>query len=538
MVPQRVSLLLAAGLREREQGAGDPREYVAGACGGEPGGFPVLAEDRSLGRGHHGDRTLQQHHHAVALRELAGPHGGVGLHGAARDPEQGGELTGVGRGEHGGRVHAQLESRAQFRERPGVHHHGDPAGERLVQSGAHPLLLRHPAAHHGRLDAALRDHGLRVDGGEAGRGAEVADHARAGGQGPVHGEGGGSRVAFRTRPDAHHPARVLVVAAAWPRVEVGHVRSTKPLNAVLRLRERQAEFHNLQITRVLGGRWEQQAWLRGAHGHGDVRTQEGTAHGAVVAHAGGDVDRDHHGLVRGGILLLAERLHDPGERLAQRTGEPDPGQAVQPDARTSGELQEPVRIGGAVRGDDLGGAHPGRAGGGEALLVDGRGAEGRIDGEPAARQVGRSVERVPTVVPPAHEREGHRSGDGGAVVGEDGERAGGEGTGGLAHERDPGGQERGLRLADGGGIVGADHGLPPADSAMTYATARPPSWERERCQRSTPWRAASAATVPVIAKTGRPCGPVVTSQSCQRMPPGEPRAFATASLAANRAASE
>ena len=44
----------------------------------------------------------------------------------------------------------------------------------------------------------------------------------------------------------------------------------------------------------------------------------------------------------------------------------------------------------------------------------------------------------------------------------------------------------------------------PHPSATTIATLRPPSWVIDRCQRSTPHRAAASATVPLTASNGRP----------------------------------
>ena len=73
-------------------------------------------------------------------------------------------------------------------------------------------------------------------------------------------------------------------------------------------------------------------------------------------------------------------------------------------------------------------------------------------------------------------------------------------------------------------------------SATTTAEAMPPSWLSEMCQEVTPSCAARPATVPRTSRCGRPCSPTVTSASCQCRSPGAPRALASASLAANRAA--
>ena len=70
------------------------------------------------------------------------------------------------------------------------------------------------------------------------------------------------------------------------------------------------------------------------------------------------------------------------------------------------------------------------------------------------------------------------------------------------------------------------------------ADAMPPSCDSERCHRLTPRSAATAATVPETVSQGRPSGSATISQSCQRRPAGAPSALATASLAANRAASD
>ena len=75
-------------------------------------------------------------------------------------------------------------------------------------------------------------------------------------------------------------------------------------------------------------------------------------------------------------------------------------------------------------------------------------------------------------------------------------------------------------------------------SATTTAEAMPPSWLSETCQEVTPSWAARPATVPRTSRCGRPCSPTVTSASCQCRSPGAPSALASASLAANRAASD
>src|SRR5690606_31125909 len=75
-------------------------------------------------------------------------------------------------------------------------------------------------------------------------------------------------------------------------------------------------------------------------------------------------------------------------------------------------------------------------------------------------------------------------------------------------------------------------------SQTTIAEAIPASWDSDRWIVPTPSSAARRATVPVIENDGRPCGSVITSASVQTIPPGAPSAFASASLAANRAARE
>ena len=75
-------------------------------------------------------------------------------------------------------------------------------------------------------------------------------------------------------------------------------------------------------------------------------------------------------------------------------------------------------------------------------------------------------------------------------------------------------------------------------SATTTAAAIPASWETEIRQSVMPRIAAASATVWLTRSTGRPDSSETTRQSCQSMPAGTPRALATASLTANRAASD
>ena len=77
-----------------------------------------------------------------------------------------------------------------------------------------------------------------------------------------------------------------------------------------------------------------------------------------------------------------------------------------------------------------------------------------------------------------------------------------------------------------------------SDSAITVAAAIPPSCDSDTCQRVTPSDAARAATVPRTTSEGRPASSVSTSASVQCMPPPAPSALASASFAANRAASD
>src|SRR4051794_2136364 len=66
----------------------------------------------------------------------------------------------------------------------------------------------------------------------------------------------------------------------------------------------------------------------------------------------------------------------------------------------------------------------------------------------------------------------------------------------------------------------------------------PASWESDRWTDAAPEASTAAATVPRTTNIGRPESSVTTSASCQASPAGTPRAFASDSLAANRAASE
>ena len=75
-------------------------------------------------------------------------------------------------------------------------------------------------------------------------------------------------------------------------------------------------------------------------------------------------------------------------------------------------------------------------------------------------------------------------------------------------------------------------------SSTTTADAIPASCESDRWQEVTPSADARARTVPRIVINGRPEASDTTSASCHARLPGAPSAFAIASLAANRAASE
>src|SRR5262249_816284 len=71
-------------------------------------------------------------------------------------------------------------------------------------------------------------------------------------------------------------------------------------------------------------------------------------------------------------------------------------------------------------------------------------------------------------------------------------------------------------------------------SSTTAAAATPPSWVKAR-KTSTPRRSTSARARPIKLKRGAPPSRT-TSISVHRNPGGAPRAFTSASLAANRAA--
>src|SRR5690606_4511739 len=70
------------------------------------------------------------------------------------------------------------------------------------------------------------------------------------------------------------------------------------------------------------------------------------------------------------------------------------------------------------------------------------------------------------------------------------------------------------------------------------AIATPPSWLSETCQRLTPSSRATSAAPPVTLSSGLPLASRRTSASRWLSPRGAPSALATASLAANRAASD
>ena len=100
------------------------------------------------------------------------------------------------------------------------------------------------------------------------------------------------------------------------------------------------------------------------------------------------------------------------------------------------------------------------------------------------------------------------------------------------------GDRRGLELADRVDPVRLEHRIDPHASQITTAEAMPASWDRLTWMVAIPSSAVLAATVPVTLNSGRPRSSVTISASCQDSPAGAPSALASASLAANRAASD
>src|SRR6478752_7569579 len=73
---------------------------------------------------------------------------------------------------------------------------------------------------------------------------------------------------------------------------------------------------------------------------------------------------------------------------------------------------------------------------------------------------------------------------------------------------------------------------------MTTAEAMPASCDSDTCRACTPRSSARAWTLPMTCRCGRPSSPLWTVTSLQCRPAGAPSALASASFAANRAASE
>src|SRR5690625_3497252 len=93
------------------------------------------------------------------------------------------------------------------------------------------------------------------------------------------------------------------------------------------------------------------------------------------------------------------------------------------------------------------------------------------------------------------------------------------------HQGSPAGEKRGLDVVNRAGTVGTQH----YPSPITKAVAIPASWDIDTCHVVIPCCWATRSTVPVIRTWGGRCGVRVISQSCQRIPPGDPKALAIAS---------
>ena len=97
----------------------------------------------------------------------------------------------------------------------------------------------------------------------------------------------------------------------------------------------------------------------------------------------------------------------------------------------------------------------------------------------------------------------------------------------------------GLKLA--GPPVASEASAPRVDSRTTNASAKPPSWDSDRCTRSAPQPARRASRDgAAAARSARPARLLERRprRPARTVPPGAPSAFDSASFAANRAASE
>ena len=191
-----------------------------------------------------------------------------------------------------------------------------------------------------------------------------------------------------------------------------------------------------------------------------------------------------------------------------------------------------------------GAQHPSPRGpeGGRALGVQPVADRHGEHGGAAARQLRPRPQPVPAVVAGAGEHDHARSGDPSPAPAQALRADEGQAVGGAPHQRGalPALEEGRLGRAHLRPGPGGDHAGPPSPvrSAMTMAMAIPPSCVMVRCHRSMPCRRASSATVPSVHSSGAPEGSFSIQQCCQIIPGGALSAFAAASLAAKRAASE
>ncbi len=181
----------------------------------------------------------------------------------------------------------------------------------------------------------------------------------------------------------------------------------------------------------------------------------------------------------------------------------------------------------------------GRAQRGEPLGVHlVRTQQQRLDAGATAGQPRTGVQRVPAVVAAAGQHQHPGPVDTAAGPAQQVGAGGGQAGRRTLHEHTR--RQRGHQLLLRRAYVGDGVGPPGHDplSSTTTAEAMPASCDSDTCTCSAPTSAARTATAPESTRCGRPSSAVTTSASTQCSPAGAPSALASASLAANRAASD
>ncbi len=218
--------------------------------------------------------------------------------------------------------------------------------------------------------------------------------------------------------------------------------------------------------------------------------------------------------------------HRPGDRRGRRGAEP----AAPADAGDAVEHQVgPVQPGGAGSVDAAAGPpQPGQPGRVRPVGVQ----QQRGDRGAPAGQVRAGPQRVAAVVARPHQQH-HAQADGPAGQPQ-------------AHGGQPGGRPLHERALGAGASTGASAArtwsavYSPVTSPLRdhHGRGDAPVVAQRHVPAGHPQLRGPRATVPRTTSSGRPWSPTVTSASCQCRSPGAPSALASASLAANRAASD